>query len=67
MTAPSTPEEWRQLADGFLNNWICGCLSSRGSTATAILTLYPLPLPLPIDGILLTYRISSHSNTVESE
>ncbi|XP_052281179.1 uncharacterized protein LOC127878691 [Dreissena polymorpha] len=21
MTAPSTPEEWRQLADGFLKNW----------------------------------------------
>ncbi|XP_052281173.1 uncharacterized protein LOC127878685 [Dreissena polymorpha] len=21
MTAPSTPDEWRQLADGFLKNW----------------------------------------------
>ncbi|XP_052225019.1 uncharacterized protein LOC127840646 [Dreissena polymorpha] len=33
MTAPSTPEDWRQLADGFLKNWnISNCVAAIDGT-----------------------------------
>lgn len=37
MTAPSTPEEWRQLADGFLKNWnFPNCVAAIDGTHIAI-------------------------------
>ena len=37
MTAPSTPKEWRQLADGFLKNWnFPNCVAAIDGTHIAI-------------------------------